>query len=117
MSILRGWRFMTELQISPVESGLDKVADSYRDVLAERDHSTIWVYSSKKKNDLSRSFFGVNQRDGRYWVRCQGKGGTRPEYPGPAIGDIAEEWVVREATQFIETTVHGFGLKSEAAGS
>ena len=74
-------------------------------------------YPSKKKGDLTRSFFALFPReDGNYWVRCQGKGGTRPDYRGPAITDITDEWVVREATQFIETTLRDFGLKSDALG-
>jgi hypothetical protein len=108
---------MSEVETSAVESGLEKVADTHRDLLAERQGNTLWFFPSKNTSDQSRSFFTLLPRDGRYWVRCQGKGGTRPDYPGPAISDITEEWVVNEATQFIETTVRDFGLKSDTAGS
>lgn len=74
------------------------------------------VPPEQEENDLSHSLFSLYERDGRYWVRCQGKRGTRPDYAGPAIDDISEEWVVTEATRFIETTLRDFGLK-EAAGS
>jgi hypothetical protein len=108
---------MSEVQTSPVESGLDKVADTYRELLTEREGYTLWFCPSKNRSDLSRSFFSLHLRDGRYWVRCQGKGGTRPDYPGPTIADMTEEWAVREATQFIETTLRDFGLKSDALGA
>ena len=108
---------MSEVETFPVESGLDKAADTYRDLLTEREGYTLRFFPSKNRSDQSRSFFSLLPRDGRYWVRCQGQGGTRPDYPGPAISDITEEWVVNEATQFIETTVRDFGLKSETAGS
>jgi hypothetical protein len=32
-------------------------------------------------------------------------------YPGPAIADITEQWVIAEVEKFIETTERGFGLK------
>jgi hypothetical protein len=72
---------MSEVETSPVESGLDKVVDTHPDLLPEREGYTLWFYPSKKKNDQSRSLFGLHPRDGKYWVRCQGKGGTRPTIP------------------------------------
>jgi hypothetical protein len=108
---------MSEREAPPVESGLEKVADAYSNLLPERNGSTLWVHPSKKTNDQSRSFFSLHERDGRCWVRCRGKGGTRPDCPGPAIDEITEQWVIAASTRFIEATRQDLGLNSEAAGS
>ena len=85
-----------------VESGLDKVAATYRDLLAERDGLTLRFYLSRNRTDMSSPcFFNLHRRDGRYWMRRQGTGGTRPHDPGPAIDEITEGWVVKEAARFI----------------
>jgi hypothetical protein len=94
---------------SAIETALNKVAKRRPDLLPEHNAGTLVFYPSKKKGHLSRSYFALFSRDGRYWVRCQGVGDSR-EYQGPATAHITEEWVITEATNFIESTERGFGL-------
>jgi hypothetical protein len=94
-----------------VRSGLEKAANQYREYLTEVEGSTLRFYPSKSKTDLSRSYFSVYvDNNAKYRVRRQGKGESR-YYEGPDVYDMTEQWVVSEATRFIETTLRDFRFK------
>ena len=65
---------MSEVETTLVEPGLDKVVEMRPDLLPEQIGNMLVFYPSKKKGDLTRSFFALFPReDGNYWVRCRGK--------------------------------------------